>query len=541
MFISLNKKILYSLLFFLLLLIAIFFAIFINLYSQQLEDTRHSVYLRNQYVVQLLNDNIRLQNELADMGKKFPEISGLISPQALGSNYDDTLKQLSHEQKLNAEFLKNYDNNRDAIITGAKIVGISLIIVIAFILLLFRLLNHWVLHPIDKLTALSRKVSQGDYSGRMNIEEQGVLQDEFDILNSTFNNMLDTTEKNIQDIQNREHFLQQLIDAIPDGIRVIDNNYNVLMANKAFYNLLKIKKSCVGSKCYLAYGNRNSCPQSKYNCPLKQLAEANDKYLRTIHEVGQTPLYVNAAKLSDDYVIESLHDLSNDIRFSHQQKVASLGFLSTSIAHEMKNNLGAVRMIMEGLLDNEMKDMPADEPQKKYLQMAYQQLVESVKMPERLLRLAQYSENETTEVNAATAVKDMMLMIDYDAKRHGINIMHNIDDQLKLLANEADFKMIILNLAQNAIKAMPDGGNLEISGERRGKFIQIVIKDSGVGIDAEKIKHIFEPFYSANNQSRSSGLGLAIVNSLMQKYGGKISVKSKIGEGSAFTLKFPAV
>ena len=107
------------------------------------------------------------------------------------------------------------------------------------------------------------------------------------------------------------------------------------------------------------------------------------------------------------------------------------------------------------------------------------------------------------------------------------------------MGNEADFKMIILNLTQNAIKAMPNGGELSISTHRKNNFIHLNIRDTGIGIDANKIKHIFEPFYSANNNAKSSGLGLAIVSNLVEKLHGKIKVKSKIGKGTEFTIQIP--
>ena len=179
------------------------------------------------------------------------------------------------------------------------------------------------------------------------------------------------------------------------------------------------------------------------------------------------------------------------------------------------------------------------EEKRKYLQMAYNQLIETVKTPERLLKLAQYSENETDNIEVSTAVKDMMQMIDYDAKRKGINIVTDIEPNLSFIGNESDFKMIILNLAQNAIKAMPDGGELRISGEKSGRMVVLNVKDTGIGIEEDKIKHIFEPFYSANSYSKSSGLGLAIVSSLIEKAKGSIYVKSKIGKGTRFTVKLP--
>lgn len=535
-------------LFLLVFLVIIFFVIFINLYSQKLQDNQNSVYIRNQYVVSLLYDKVRLQQKLAEIAAKYPGVIGNTDALPISQKIDTAQQELSNEQKLNDELRQNYDNNSEAIIAGAKIVGISLLFVIFFILLLLFLLNYWVIVPVEKLIKISNDVSAGIFSSRLQMPQMRHFKDEFDILFATFNKMLDATEQNIEDVKLRERFLQQLIDAIPDGIRVIDKNFNVIMANKSFYDLLKIKGDCSGKKCYEAYGYNDcdGCPISRYNCPVRHFRD-DITDLHTIHEVGKLPLYVNAARLvfgkkSDDYyVVEAIHDLSGDVRFSHQQKVSSLAFLSTSIAHEMKNNLGAIRLILEGLLNSDFGDLADSSMRKKYLTMAYNQLVETVKTPERLLKLARYSDTEYSDINVNTAVNDMMLMIDYEAKRRGIIINTYIEKDLSLWGNEADFKMVILNLSQNAIKAMPDGGELVISGERKGKYTVLKIRDNGIGIEEEQMKHIFEPFYSANSHAKSSGLGLAIVSSLIEKWQGKISVKSKSGKGTEFTLKIPSV
>lgn len=548
MFISLNKKILCSILVFLFVLIGLFFIIFINFYARNLQDRQNSIYMRNQYVVDLLYDNIALQKRIAEIYAQNPNISKQDNVQNISKGIDLTTKELSREQKLNAELQKNYNNNKEALKIGAQILTFSLFIVILFIFLLIFMLDFWVIRPIDKLIEISRQVSLGIFSNRISTKK-GRFQDEFDILYSTFNKMLDNTEYSIEEIKNRETFLQKLIDAIPDGIRVIDKEYNVIMANKAFHNILNLKKSSVGQKCYRAYGfSCEGCLQRQYTCPIKELLQNKEnmpEHFHTIHEVGKIPLYLNATHLrwgqgeNNIYVVEAFHDLSNDVRFSHQQKVSSLAFLSTSIAHEMKNNLGAIRMIFEGILTSYYANIPDDNDQKKYLKMAYNQLVETIKTPERLLRLAQYSDNDNTDIDIETSIKDMLLMIDYDAKRHGVSINTQFERYLNFMGNEADFKMIILNLTQNAIKAMPNGGELSISTHRKNNFIHLNIRDTGIGIDANKIKHIFEPFYSANNNAKSSGLGLAIVSNLVEKLHGKIKVKSKIGKGTEFTIQIP--
>lgn len=545
MFISLNKKILYSLIIFIALIISIFFIIFINIYSQNLQDQKHSIYLRNQYVVELLNENINLKKEILTLLKKNPTLKQehIDTPSIKSINEDE--KTLSKEQKLNAELQRNYNDNREAIITGAKFIAIGLIIVILFILLLIFLLDFWVINPIEKLINISNKVSSGIFSSRITLDEKNKFSDEFNVLFSTFNKMLDNTENNIKEAKTRELFLQQLIDAIPDGIRVIDHNYNVIMANKAFYSLLKIKESCVGKKCYLAYGYKcEGCEQSKYECPIRELLiHKNKDSLIAIHDVGKTPLYLRAVKLNNDekkekLIIESLHDLRGDVKFSHQQKVSSLAFLSTSIAHEMKNNLGAIRMIFEAILENYFDNKTNDQI-KKYLNMAHTQLIETIKIPERLLKLAQYDDVNKTEIDISSSINDMLLMIDYDAKRKGIVINTKFEKGLSFIENEADFKMIILNLTQNAIKAMPNGGMLTIETQRNAHSIYINIEDTGIGISSEKLKHIFEPFYSANNNAKSSGLGLAIVSSLIEKMKAKIYVKSTEGKGTKFIIKIP--
>lgn len=543
MFISINRKILLSITAFLFFICCIFFAIFFHVYAKQLQEGQNRSYTRNQYVVDLLLDNVALRKELAEILEKYPNIEKNTKLRYISSGISLSQEELSKEQRLNEEMRKNYNNNYETFIAGAKFISVSLFLVIFLIILLIFLLNRWVIFPMENLTKISSQVSQGILSSRLTVANKK-FRDEFDILNTVFNQMLNNLEENIAEIKSNELFLQRLIDAIPEAIRVIDSDYNVVMANTALHKMFKLKESCVGKKCYFAYGFEcEACPKSKYECPIKEIFERGKNNIHTIHEVNSSPLYISAAKLQasenkhNDYVIEAIHDLSNDVQFSHQQKVSSLAFLSTSIAHEMKNSLGAIRMIFEVILNNKVS-LPE---RNKYLQMAYTQLVETIRTPERLLKLSQFNQEDSGIINVSSAVEDILIMIDYDAKRKGIAIQKSLDKNASVYGNESDFKMIILNITQNAIKAMPDGGTLDLDIRKQKNKVSIKIADTGIGMSQEQIKHIFEPFYSANTNAKSSGLGLAIVKSLVDKMKGKITVKSKEGKGSAFeiTLPFP--
>ena len=215
MYFKLNKKIIYSMLCLLVIMVIIFLIIFTNLYSQKLQDNQNSVYIRNQYVVSLLYDKVRMQKQLAEISAKNPELITDKNLLPLNKEINIAQQELSNEQKLSDELRHNYDNNREAIITGAKIVGISALFVIFFILLMLLLLDYWVVMPVEKLIKISNNVSAGIFSSRLEMPKDRYFKDEFDILFRTFNKMLENTEQNIEESKLRELFLQQLIDAIP--------------------------------------------------------------------------------------------------------------------------------------------------------------------------------------------------------------------------------------------------------------------------------------------------------------------------------------
>ena len=128
-----------------------------------------------------------------------------------------------------------------------------------------------------------------------------------------------------------------------------------------------------------------------------------------------------------------------------------------------------------------------------------------------------------------------------------IDIRLRIDEQLPPVAADPDALIqVFLNLGLNALQAMPDGGTLEILTTRRrrsrlgyGQFAEIRLRDSGVGIPADRLKKLFIPFYTT--KSRGTGLGLAIAQRIVSQHGGTIEVRSTLGQGSTFSVFLPAV
>jgi signal transduction histidine kinase len=110
----------------------------------------------------------------------------------------------------------------------------------------------------------------------------------------------------------------------------------------------------------------------------------------------------------------------------------------------------------------------------------------------------------------------------------------------RVLAQESDLRMIALNLAQNALHAMPGGGTLTVRTSRVGDRVEILFADTGVGIAAEDLERIFDPFFSRRaDGSQGTGLGLSISRALARSFHGDVSVESRPGAGSGFTLQLP--
>ncbi len=539
MYFSLKKKIFYTVFALFVFMATLFLSMFTLIYAEKYSEDHTALSKRNQYVMNLLHENISLQRELNKIHVK-------ISPK-MATDLSDKQEELTYERKINEDLQKNFNEQSQAFLAGMKIIGISSLLSLFSIFCLGFVLQRWVIGPINRLSEATQLVSKGDFSHRIPVDKKQVFFDEVDTLATTFNTMISNIENNITEIKNSELFLQLLIDTIPDGIRVIDRNYNIVLSNKAYTKQF----SALGhtEKCFQAYGYDKPCPHGMFSCPFKEIKNPKMRNISIVQNFEGRPLSINAAPLrvlgkekDDFYIIESIRDLSDDIRFSHQQKISSLGFLSTSVAHEIKNNLGSIRMIIENLMEQSDKILENRQEYDKYIKLIYDQILSTIGIPERLLKLARNNPEAQEIFDVRTSIEEVVSLLDYEAKRNGTTVLCQFaNTENNILGNQADFKMIILNLAQNAIKAMPSGGELKITTDKDRNDVIVKVKDTGIGIEKDKLQHIFEPFYSEGQNSRlqGTGLGLAIVKSLVEKYKGSISVSSILKQGTIFELKFP--
>jgi signal transduction histidine kinase len=134
-------------------------------------------------------------------------------------------------------------------------------------------------------------------------------------------------------------------------------------------------------------------------------------------------------------------------------------------------------------------------------------------------------------------IRDLLDFMKFELEEANVSIAVDLHETPKIHLDDKYVKHALLNLIKNALDAMPDGGELNIRTRSNGDMVLVEITDNGEGIEQETMGKIFEPYFTTKDFS--SGLGLPLVFKIIKEHNGEISVKSKHGEGTTFTISFP--
>jgi signal transduction histidine kinase len=220
--------------------------------------------------------------------------------------------------------------------------------------------------------------------------------------------------------------------------------------------------------------------------------------------------------------------------------LSELGRLAAGVAHEIHNPLGSVRLALhaaEGAARAEVPDLAEIQA---CLALVDQEVDSCIQVTHRLLRLSVPPPDHQELVDVTEAVDDTLKLLAWEAGERAVQLRQAGDQgPLRVLATDTEMRMAILNLAQNALHAMPNGGTLTVECRRRDGRIEIAFTDTGVGVAPEDLGRIFQPFFSRRADGvEGTGLGLSITKAFVDGHGGRIAVASVPGHGSRFTLEF---
>ena len=328
----------------------------------------------------------------------------------------------------------------------------------------------------------------------------------------------------------------------------------MVLANRAFCQQVGLTTTQVlGQACHTAsHGRTEPCVPTLVVCPLHELQE-NGASLKTTHhhqnaggsqfpaEIHAMRVELNSGAARESYIVESVRDLGQAVSISHEQRLSELGLLAAGIAHEIHNPLGSVRLGVQGLMREVRNGRIAPDQIIDYMRLIDQEIDNCIAVTRRLLLLARPPANSLQLVVINEALSDTLQLLEYDAQTHGIIQQIELPAlALRILADEAEIRMIFLNLIQNAHHAMPNGGKLAARLTADAGHALIEIADSGVVMIPATIARIFDPFFSRRADAvAGTGLGLTIVKNFVARMGGSIAVASTPGAGTRFTIRLP--
>jgi signal transduction histidine kinase len=275
----------------------------------------------------------------------------------------------------------------------------------------------------------------------------------------------------------------------------------------------------------------------------------DDNHLRLLIGIGrQASLAVRNAELYEIQANYALHleemveEKTQDLKSAQKllvraEKLASIGHLAASIAHEINNPLQPIRINLEHMLEDIESGMPIDLEGLKSTQENVERIRRIVK---QLLEFTGRRETASSEMQLLTLGPVIEGVVSLNKKlfnQNELQINVDLQDDLQVYGNRDQLEQVFMNLMLNAHAAMERGGCLRISAFKEKNNVAIVFADQGVGISPEAINQIFDPFYST--KPNGTGLGLFVSFGIIQNHHGSINVQSEENIGTTFTIELP--
>ncbi len=374
---------------------------------------------------------------------------------------------------------------------------------------------------------------------------------------STADSYLNRVNKSWDEASRR---LETMFQAIPDEVMLIDLNQNVVMSNRE--NIVP------GDKCYRTYFKRETpcedCRLAKIKrdkTPITITMRDDDRYL----QVHALPIYNQEEEV--DGILEFYRDITLEKTYEQQlqqaDKLASLGQLVSGIGHEINNPnqfiRGNIKIINQAITDMLpiVDDYYKEHPDLKIARLKYDFFREHIMtlvddmshgserikgIVEGLRGFARKDEGlllDTVDVN--TLIEATTRLVQNEVHKHA-EIELGLSKGVKTFTgNSQKIEQVLVNLIVNAAQAIPDDkkGLITVRTRMEKDTVIIEIEDNGKGMDEKTLKLIFDPFFTTKRTKGGTGLGLAIAFRIIEEHGGSISVSSKPGTGTLFTIRIP--
>lgn len=354
-------------------------------------------------------------------------------------------------------------------------------------------------------------------------------------------------EQLFQTLGEENERLAVVLDSMNDGVFVTDETHRLVLVNKAAERMVPITPGRIIADRPVWQVIADEDISTLVRQTLENDESVSDREF-TLDHGGTTRILscsiiplVQAGHIRGN--ILQLVDISEkrgrEARLRRAESLASLTTLAAGVAHEIKNPLGSIGIHTQ-LLQKLVREQSAKnlETVETYLGVIEEEIERLNKIVVDFLFAVRPMDTKLEDQDLNALVDDLLTFVQYELEQAEIQLVRDFDQDLaQLQLDPKYFKQAVLNIIKNAISAMPDGGMLRVSTQQRGDQALLRISDNGIGMSEEVRDKIFEPYFTTRDFG--SGIGLTLVYKVVKEHMGDISVISKEGHGSTFTITLP--
>ncbi len=274
---------------------------------------------------------------------------------------------------------------------------------------------------------------------------------------------------------------------------------------------------------------------------LRVLAQSNDENGMLVRALNKMSEDLKKVTVSRDELVKEIEERKRlETMVLQSEKMAAVGQLAGGVAHEINNPLG----VMLGFAQSLVRRISPGDPMEMPLKSIEREAVRCKNLVQDLLTFSRMNRTDKEPIDLNETIEGSLSLILAQARVKNATLVKEFSSDLpRVSANKNQIQQVIVNLCNNAMDAMPDGGKLFIRTRKaqwQGKAaIEIQIEDTGSGIPKEIQSKIFEPFFTTKAVGKGTGLGLSLVYEIIQKHEGQIKVDSEVGQGTVFSVILP--
>lgn len=420
-------------------------------------------------------------------------------------------------------------------------IWVSIVIFLCFAVFLYKKYSEPFLQLIDR----ARRISKGNFD----TDQTPFYYTEISELSHALNYMSTNLKEYTGELIQKNNQIETIFNSIGGLLAIVDTDYHIKMVNeKGLLELGKTRDQLIGEKCHAVIGGSSAiCNECKIKKVIENKKSENGtvaigdnifdvSYFPTLDDSGAvTEIIVYRQNITERVLLEK--------ELSQAEKMASIGQLSSAIAHELKTPLTVIKG--SAYLVKRYSRKYDNSKIQENLDIISATVGSAEKIIYNLLDFSRVSKGGDVDIDLEKLVKQILFISKKESSRINLKITLDFEPSPFIFRGKLEpMKIILINLLTNAMAALKCGGNLEICGrsvieeENRGEVI-ITIKDNGCGI-AEDIKDkIFNPFFTTAEEGEGTGLGLWVTRTIVEKLEGQLSIESRQFEGTTVTLALP--